>query len=398
MAYHYRAIDAHGRLHRGWLALSSEQAVIEALQRQELEWLSITPGRLPFWVRQRLTAPLLTLFCLQMAQLLHAGIPLLQAIQDLAMHTPQPAMHSQLHRLRQELEAGQMLSAAMQASPGVFPDWLVRMVETGERTGHLPEIFAQLTTTLQWQQALYAQIKRGLSYPLLLAVMLMGVVSVMLTVLVPQMLGFLNTMGQALPWSTRLLLSLANGFRDHGLTLLLGVGFSLLMVYLAQRRFTRVAVWLDRALLAQPILGPLLHSMDMARLSRFLGLMYQSGIPLLQALAWCQPLLAQRSLAQALAEVQAKVESGLTLAAAFAGSPHFPPLMQRLIAVGESSGSLDRMLTTLSHHYDQAVANQITWLLRLLEPALTLLLGLLLLFLMAAVLLPVYDSFSAMRY
>lgn len=398
MAYRYRALDSRGRLCRGWLALPNEQAVIEALQQQQLEWLSITPAAWPIWQRKQLTTAQLTLFCLQLAQLLHAGIPLLQAIQDLAMHSPQPALQSQCYRLHQELEAGQMLSAAMQAEPGTFPDWLVRLVETGERTGRLAEIFSQLTATLQWQSALHSQLKRGMTYPLLLTVMLLLVVTVMLTVLVPQMLGFLKTMGQALPWSTRLLLLLSTGLQRYG-GWLLTLGLMLItLLWLGCRTFSRWAALRDRCLLHLPLIGPLLQMLAIARLCRFLGLMYQSGIPLLQALAWCQPLVARQPLASALAEVHASVESGQSLTAAFAGKPYFPPLMQRLIAVGERSGSLEPMLAELARVYDQAAAEQCNWLLRLLEPALTLLLGLLLMFLMAAVMLPVYDSFSTMRY
>lgn len=397
MAYRYRALDSRGRVHKGWLALPNEQAVIAVLQQQQLEWLSITPSRWPFWQRQQLSTAQLTLFCLQMAQLLQAGIPLLQAMQDIAMHSVQPALQHQCMRLHQELEAGHMLSAAMLASPGAFPDWLVRLIETGERTGRLPDIFAQLTATLQWQRALQHQLKRGLTYPLLLASMLLGVVTVMLTVLVPQMLGFLQTMGQTLPWSTRLLLQLSHGLQHYGGVLLIG-GLVVIMVgWLGCRMFDRWVEIRDHCLLRLPLIGPVLQIMAIARLCRFLGLMYQSGIPLLQALAWCQPLVGLRPVALALAEVHASVESGQSLTEAFAGNPVFPPLMQRLIAVGERSGSLDRMLAELTRVYDQSAAEQCSWLLSLLEPALTVLMGLLLLFLMAAVMLPVYDSFSTLR-
>jgi type IV pilus assembly protein PilC len=133
-------------------------------------------------------------------------------------------------------------------------------------------------------------------------------------------------------------------------------------------------------------------------LCRVLGLMYQTGIPLLQALEWCQPLLQQRVMALALAEVHQRVQAGESLTSSFKATLQFPPLMLRMLSVGETTGALDRMLLQLAAFYDREVQSQLQTLLRLLEPALTISMGLMLLFLMAAVMLPVYDSFSSLRY
>jgi type IV pilus assembly protein PilC len=340
----------------------------------------------------------LILFCVQIEQLLQAGVPLLQAITELAEQSEHGGMQTALRRVQRDLEAGKLLSQAFLAQPNIFPGLFGQLIEAGERTGQLPEIFGHLTNTLRWQAELLSQIRRGLTYPAVLCVMVALAAYIMLTFLVPQMASFLQSLGQELPWSTRLLLAISNGVMTYGgwvlLTLIMLGGLAVF----ATRNYPACALFLDRFLLKLPIVGRLLHQLVLTRLCRFLGLMYQTGIPLLQALQWCQPLLQQRVMALALAEVLERVQAGESLTASFAATQQFPPLMLRMLSVGETTGALDRMLFQVANFYDGEVRSQLQVLLRLLEPALTIALGMMLLFLMAAVMLPVYDSFSTLRY
>lgn len=396
--YRYTAIDSYGLQHRGSLELSSEQALLDYLQQQGLELLTFKLGQ-PFLSRlPRVNTSTLILFCVQLEQLLQAGVPLLQAIAELAEQCEHRGMQAALRHVQRDLEAGKLLSQAFQAQPNIFPSLFGQLIEAGERTGQLPDIFGHLTNTLRWQAELVSQVRRGLTYPALLCVMVVIAAYVMLTYLVPQMASFLQSLGQDLPWSTRLLLALSNGVNTYGtwllVTLIILAGASLW----ARRHSPECALLFDRLLLKLPLIGRLVHQLVLTRLCRFLGLMYQTGIPLLQALEWCGPLLQQRVIELALAEVYQRVQAGESLTAAFGATHQFPPLMCRMLSVGETTGALDRMLFQLAHFYDREVQSQIQMLLRLLEPALTIALGMMLLFLMAAVMLPVYDSFSTLRY
>lgn len=396
-SYRYTAIDKEGRLQRGNLQASSEQALEASLKVQGLELLTIKIGQPVNWLQQRIKAHHLIQFCIQMEQLLQAGVPLLQALEELAGQCEHRLMSAAFNALRHELQAGKLLSQALQAQPNVFPAFISNLVAAGEHTGQLPEIFGHLAQTLQWQADLMSQTRRGLTYPALLCVMVCVAAVVMLTFLVPQMVGFLQSLGQELPWSTRLLLGLSDWVIAYGaicLILLIMLAFGL---RLALKRSPVFALYCDQKILKMPVLGRLLHQLVLTRLCRFLGLMYQTGIPLLQALEWCQPLLHNRVMAQALGQVHQRVQSGEGLAASFAAAGWFPPLLVRMIRVGETTGSLDRMLSQQATFYDREVQANIQSLLQLLEPVLTMLLGLMLLFLMAAVMLPVYDSFSTLR-
>ncbi|MFQ6405836.1 type II secretion system F family protein [Methylophilus sp. 'Pure River'] len=397
-SYRYIAIDQYGQRHRGVLEMPNEQMLTASLQQQGLELLTFRMGQPWFWRQPRVNTQTLILFCVQMEQLLQAGVPLLQALADLAEQNEHQGMKAALRDVQRDLEAGKLLSQALQAQPKIFPPLLGQLIDAGERTGQLPEIFGHLTRTLSWQAELRSQVRRGLTYPAVLCVMVAIAAYVMLTFLVPQMASFLQSLGQALPWSTRLLLALSDGVMAYGGWLLLGIIAMVTVFTLAIRRSPVFAFFLDQQLLRLPVVGRLVHQLVLARFCRFLGLMYQTGIPLLQALAWCQPLLQQRVMEQALAEVYQRVQAGESLTAGFAATQQFPPLMLRMLSVGETTGALDRMLFQLAMVYDREVQSQLQMLLRLLEPALTIALGMMLLFLMAAVMLPVYDSFSSLRY
>ncbi|MFQ6334031.1 type II secretion system F family protein [Methylophilus sp. 3sh_L] len=397
-SYRYTAIDRLGQLRRGYLVFDSEQALAEYLQQQGWELITFKLAEPLRWQQPRVHPKMLIVFCVQLEQLLQAGLPLCQAIAVLAEQAEQAVMAEALRGLLRDLESGKLLSQALQAQPKVFPALFYQLVNAGERTGQLPETFGQLKATLTWQFELNSQIKRGLSYPAVLCVMVLIAAYVMLTFLVPQMAGFLQSLGQALPWSTRCLLALSEGVMHYGGYLLIALLLSILIVRLTITRSVKWAYRLDSLILRLPVFGRLIQALVITRLCRFLGLMYQAGIPLLQALQWCQPLLTQRVMARALADAYARVESGDSLTASFAASGQFPPLMLHLLKVGETTGGLDRMLFQLAEYYDREVQARIQSLLRMLEPVLTISLGLMLLFLMAAVMLPVYDSFSTIRY
>lgn len=396
--YQYTAIDQLGRQQRGCMDVPSEQSLVECLQQQELELLTYKLGQPLFRRQPRVNSAVLIVFCIQMEQLLQAGVPLLQAIAELAEQSEHKGLRAALRILYRDLEAGRLLSQAFQAQANIFPPLFGQLVDAGERTGQLSEIFGHLTRTLSWQAELLAQIRRGLTYPAVLCVMVAVAAYVMLTFLVPQMASFLQGLGQELPWSTRLLLTLSDGVMAYGGWLLLGMVLLVSALILIVRHSPKAALLLDQCLLKIPVFGRLLHQLVLARLCRFLGLMYQTGIPLLQALEWCQPLLQQRVMALALADVHQRVQAGESLTSSFKATLQFPPLMLRMLSVGETTGALDRMLLQLAAFYDREVQSQLQTLLRLLEPALTISLGLMLLFLMAAVMLPVYDSFSSLRY
>lgn len=403
--FRYTAMDAYGKRRRGHCSASSEQALEQQLRGQGLDLLtSSAQGQAVFsgvpWLAQKpakLDQKTLTVFCLQLAQLCQAGVPILQALSELAQADAQHATAQVLQQLYDDVEAGKLLSQAMQLQQGAFPPWVAHLVAAAEYSGRLPDILEQVASTLQWQTEMKSQLLQGLLYPMLLALVVLAAATMMLTVLVPQMVSFLQSMGQSLPWTTRTLLALSAFTRKYALWVLLGLGvFGLLLRAWLRASTHRLMQW-QRFCSACPVMGKLLHLWVLGSLCRMLALLYQSGVPLMQALSLCQPMMPWAIAQHALQTVEQQLQSGQTLADSFAHNPDcFPPLLVRMVRTGEQTGGLDRCLWQLADWYMREVQTRLQWLLRMLEPLMTLILGMLLLFLMVAVIMPVYDSFNQM--
>lgn len=404
--YRYTALDALGKRRRGTAQASSEAVLEKQLRTQGLDLLTVRPAAPAWYIGLPRRAPgqnavpkhkmqVLNLFCLQLAQLSQAGVPILQALSELATAEVVPATAQVLHTLHNEVESGKLLSQAMQAQTAMFPPWVVHLIAAAEYSGRLPEILEQIAQTLQWQMQMRAQLLQGLLYPCLLALVVLAAAIAMLTVLVPQMASFLQSMGQTLPWTTRLLLGLSEWVKTDALwviALLAVIG--LFTRHWLRTSSQRLMQW-QRWCCACPLVGKLLQRWLLGTLCRMLALLYQSGVPLMQALTLCQPMLPLALARAALQQVEQHLQAGHTLADSFARSDWFPPLFIRMVRTGEQSGGLDRSLWQLGDWYMREVQTQLQWMLRMLEPLLTVVLGLMLLFLMAAVILPVYDSFNS---
>ena len=396
--YRYSAISQAGKRMRGWMVADNMVELGNRLQAQGLDLLMVTESIGKSAPRGRITVRQLISFFSQLADYLHAGVPVLQALDEMAMPGEHAALVLAIQTLRADIQSGNQLSVAMQAQPAVFPAMVCQLVAAGELSGQLVEILQHLAQTLEWQARLQSEVKRGLVYPAFLAVMVSLAAVVMLTFLVPQMASFLSSLGQTLPWSTRCLLALSGGMVAYGGYGLAGmVAISLTLAWRIRRDVLARTQW-HRLLLAMPVVGRVLHQWMLARFCRFLGLMYQAGIPLLQALAICKPMFDNRVMVQALEQVLDQITAGQSLSQSFRQSAYFPPMMIRLLATGESTGTLDKVLLQLATSYDHAAKTTLQTMLGLLEPLLTMVMGGMLLLLMVAVMLPVYDSFSSVHY
>ncbi|MDP1765805.1 MAG: type II secretion system F family protein, partial [Methylotenera sp.] len=290
-----------------------------------------------------------------------------------------------------------MLSQALAEHPNVFSEVFVSLVHAGEQTGQLPVVFNNLFNTIRWQDELMSQAKKLLAYPAFVAVVVFGAVAFLMSYLVPQMASFLRNMGQELPLNTKILIALSNGFVDYwwliiGLPILIVIGLAAVIQAnpIARYRF-------DRFKLNFPYTGPILHKIIMARFARYFALMYQTGIPILDAIKICEKIVGNRVVADALSRVHAQISAGESMSESFRNAGLFPQLVVRMVKVGESTGALDKSLLNVSYFYDRDVNDSMQHLLKMIEPALTVLLGLILGFIMYSVLGPVYDSFSKLK-
>jgi len=294
------------------------------------------------------------------------------------------------------VESGKLLSEALAAYPVIFSPVFVGLVQAGEQAGKLPEILARLAAMLKWQDELAAKTQRLLLYPLFVMCTVLGAVIFLMAYLLPQMAVFLHNLGQELPLQTRALLWLSDLLVTYwawlvGLLLILVLG----TVLACKSRGLRHRI--DRFKLQLPVFGNILQKIILARFASCFALMYQAGIPVLNALAACEAIVGNQTVASAVSRVYRQINTGSSMSDSFREAMLFPPLMARMISVGETTGNLDQALFNISYFYDREVSESTEKMLSLLEPALTVVLGVILGSIMLAVLGPVYDALGRMK-
>ncbi|MDD2833708.1 MAG: type II secretion system F family protein [Methylotenera sp.] len=398
-SYSYKAVDKLGRLAIGQVDAFNEVDLEIRLERMGLDLITFRPAArsTSLFNSKKVSNQDLVMFCFQLEQLSSAGVPLLECLGDLRESSNNPYFQKVLGAVSAEVEGGKMLSQALAEHPGVFSDVFVSLIDAGEQTGQLPVVLNNLFNTIRWQDELMSQTKKLLMYPAFVAVVVMAAVVFLMTYLVPQMVSFLRNMGQELPLNTQILIAVSNAFVNYW-WLVIGLPVVVVVALAAIIRANPAARYrFDLLKLNLPITGPILHKIIMARFARYFALMYQTGIPILEAIKICQNIVGNRVVADALARVHAQINAGDAMSESFRNAGLFPQLVVRMIKVGENTGALDKSLLNISYFYDRDVNDAMQKMLKMIEPALTVILGGILAFIMFSVLGPVYDSFSKLK-
>ena len=397
--FNYKAVDQTGHPAQGQLDAQNEIDLELRLERIGLSLITFRVAKKSASVfnSHKVSLKDLMMFCFQLEQLSSAGVPLLEGLNDLRDSSPNPHFQNVIGALIAEIEGGKMLSQSMAQYPDVFSNVFVSLVRAGEQTGKLPEVFENMAATFKWQDELISQTKRLIAYPLFVLVVVMGAVTFLMMYLVPQMVSFLHNMGQELPLQTRILIFISNTFVNYWwLIFSLPVLFVVLMSFWVKQS-PEARYRFDYVMLHLPVTGDIMQKIILARFARYFALMYQTGIPILDAIKTCEDIVANRVVADALSRAHQQINAGDSMSESFHNAGLFPPLVVRMIKVGENTGALDRSLLKISYFYDRDVNESIEKMLKLIEPALTVVLGAILGFIMFSVLGPVYDSFSKLK-
>lgn len=398
--FRYRAVDQTGKPAQGRMDAVNDVDLELRLQRMGLDLVAfdeVAQGSGMFH-RHSVSMQDLVMFCFQMEQLTRAGVPLLEGLMDLRDSTANPQLREVIGAVVSEVEGGKQLSQALSSHPKVFGDVFISLIRAGEQTGKLPEVFDNLASTLKWQDELISQTKRLLAYPAFVMVVVLGAITFLMMYLVPQMVSFLRNMGQELPLSTKILIWVSEAFVNYWWLI-----FSMPVALVALgammiRQSAQTRYQFDYLKLNLPVTGEILQKIIMARFARYFALMYQTGVPILDAIKTCQDIAANRVVADALERVCQQINAGDSMSESFHNVGLFPPLVVRMIRVGETTGSLDRSLLNISYFYDRDVKESVEKMLKMLEPALTVILGLLLAAIMFSVLGPVYDTMGKLKF
>lgn len=404
--YRYRAAGPDGQILRGNMQAADESALYNSLRHAGYNLLSAQPTlahlklgamRLPLqWLsRQRLDDVTVVTFCQHLQFLVAAGTPFLQALADIRDHAASPALKQCLLALTRDLENGIGLAQAF-ANQSALPPLFSAIMAAAERTGDLRQAATQLLAQAEWQKTLHEKISRALRYPIFLLVLLLAVMGFMLTQVVPQVRGFVMDQGQALPWFTQALLSTSDFLSAAWPYLLCLTGF----LFLASKSLMRIsplyAHAVDGLLLRLPIAGSLIHDEAMLHSLRHLHMMLCAGEPLLDALRHTARHQGNIAIRARLTRVIDAVGAGIPFSQALREEHLLSPMPLQVLHGGERSGHLPQALEHIVSGLGQTVQNRLQRLIAGLEPAMTLGVGLLMIWIVAATLLPVYGTLSSM--
>jgi type IV pilus assembly protein PilC len=395
MQFEYRAVAADGRVFSGRMAALNEADLDARLARLGLQTVRARTAareRLLRGFGERVSLRERLDFFVHLHALLKAGVPLLEALADIRDSAGGAAMRRVTAIVGQRIESGATFGDALAEHRAVFDAQIVALVRAGEASGSLTAVLARIVDNLKWRDELAARLRKALSYPAFLAAVVLGAIAFLMIYLVPQLVQFLRTMGQELPLQTRLLIAISEAFVSHWFLILSLPVLAATAALVAVRRNPGLRRLADRALLGVPLCGELLRKIELARFTATLALMYRSGIPLIDGLRQAEEALANTVLRESVARARDMIGRGASLADAFEALALMPALLVRMLRVGERSGALDAALDHLTYFFTRDADETIARLQARIEPTLTLVLGLLLAWVMIAVLGPVYDS------
>ena len=399
-SFDYKAVDKAGKPVRGSLEAVNEADLELRLRRMGLDLITCkaVDRKLSRGAGRRITRQDLINFCFDIEQMSRSGIPMLDGLRDLRNSVENPRFREILTVMIEDMEGGKVLSQCMSSHPETFDKVFVSLVTAGEATGRLPEVFQSLAESLKWQDELASQTKRLLIYPAMVLVVVFAVVVFLLVYLVPQVTGLLKTMGLELPLQTRMLIGASNLVLGWW-PLIFGVPFLAAVIGgVAMTRNTRIQYLWDGVKLRLPLVGAILQKIILARFASFFALMYESGITVLEAMRTSEEIVGNRVIADGIQRAGQQVSAGASLTECFQNLGIFPPLVIRMMRVGENTGALDVALRNVNYFYTRDVRESVDKALKLLEPSITLGLGLVLALIMWSVLSPVYDVLSKIKF
>lgn len=400
-SYRYKAVEKSGRQALGGMEAVNEADLELRLKRMGLDLIaasevdrrtSILAGA------ARISRQDLINFCFDMEQMGRAGIPIIDGLRDLRDTIENKRFREVLTVMAEDMDSGKTLSQCLAAQPETFDRVFVSLIRAGEQTGRVPEVFKNLSDSLKWQDELASQTKKLLIYPVMVLIVVSGVILFLLTFLVPQVTTLLKTMNVALPPQTKVLIALS-GFVKGWWPLLLALPVvAVAGTSLAVRRSNRIAYLFDYAKLHVPFIGPILQKIILARFASFFALMYESGVTVLESLKTSEDIAGNRYVAEGLARAGQQITAGQTLTEAFRDLGFLPALVIRMLRVGESTGALDIALRNVNYFYTRDVRESVDKALKLLEPTLTMVLGVVMALILWSVLSPVYDILGKLKF
>lgn len=395
-AFSYKAVNARGRNVSGVLEGDNARQVRQQLREKGLiptevdqvaeKQRSKSSGFNLF--KPRISAAELALLTRQLATLVESALPIEEALLAVAEQSSKPAQRNMMMAVRSKVVEGHGLADAMGEFPSVFDELYRAMVAAGEKSGHLDTVLNRLADYTERRQQTRSQITQAMIYPSLMMFFAIGIVLLLLTVVVPKIVGQFDHMGQDLPAITQLLISISSWLQAYGVYLFIVLG---VLAVLVQRLLQRPALKLKyhQLILRLPLLGKVSRGLNTARFARTLSILSSSAVPLLEAMRISADVLENKHIKNQIATAAVNVKEGSSLRAALDNTGMFPPMMMHMIASGEKSGELQGMLARAADNQDREFESLVSVSLKVFEPLLIVTMAGVVLFIVMAILQPI---------
>lgn len=391
--YTYKGVDRKGNKVDGEIDGSSQALVKAQLLKQGIRVNSVRKKPKPlFGGGGKAIKPAdIAVFSRQLATMMKAGVPLVQAFDIVADGLENPRMRTLVLSIRDDVASGGGFAASLRSHPKYFDDLFCNLVEAGEQSGALETMLDRIATYKEKTEALKAKIKKAMTYPIAVVVVAVVVTAILLIKVVPQFASTFSSFGADLPAFTLFVVGLSDLAQERWFVALLGTGAFIFGFRELKRRSDSFAYLVDRYVLKLPVVGNIIYLSIMARFGRTLSTTFAAGVPLIDALTSVAGAAGNRIYRDAILQVRDDVSTGLQLNAALRAKGIFPILLVQMAAIGEESGALDAMLEKVAIYYEEAVDNQVDNLTALLEPIIMSVLGVLVGGLLIAMYLPIFQ-------
>lgn len=398
--FQYKAIDASGKFITGSLDAGNTNDLELRLEKMDLDLVTFKqkePGS-DLFGRNKIGRRDLINFSFYLEQLTRAGVPILEGLADLRDGEDNPTFRDVITGLIEAIEGGNSFSQALALYPKIFDDVFISLIRVGERSGRMSHVLVDITETLKWQDELLGKARKIMTYPAVIGTLVLSVVMFMMIFVVPDIMDAIVGLGGAIPLETRILMATSHFLVDFWY-LVLAAPFA---IYYILKYFYRTSssarFKLDGILLKLPIIGTVNEKIKISRFTRYFSLMFASGITVLDAINLSKGVLSNTVLEDGIERAWQQISEGSSISEAFKNIGIFPPLVVRMLRVGESSGQMDKSLNNVSYFFDRDINDSIEKMEPVLQTSLMATIGLIVMWLALSVLGPIYDIIATIDF
>lgn len=396
--FNYSALNERGRSIRGSMVAENEVDLEVRLKEVGLDLVNYREQTRKASRGTKIKPKDMIILCLHLEQLSRAGVPIHEALADVRDSTESTKLRDIMSDVLEKVKTGNTFSESLANYPRVFSEIFVGLMAAGEKNGNLTDSFVNMSDHMKWTNDLRRKVKKAVTYPIVLLVVMSAVIAILMVAVVPKLLDFITSQGFEIPAHTRALIYVSEAFQSSWY-LIFGIPIAIVMISLTLYRTSEpFAYWMDGRLLKLPVIGNTVRKINLARFTHFFSVMFKSGINIPEALLASRDVVKNRVIKESVEIVHRSIVEGNNLTSSLRISNQFPTLVIRMFKVGEDSGNMGDAMTNIKFFYDREVNDSVDSMVGMIQPILTLVMGALIFWVIAAVFGPLYQSFSQMKF